>query len=98
MPETSTEKKDYKVIKLINGDLLIGHAAKAKDEAIIVEAPYTVKDLGQGPCVLPYELDLLMEPMKFVSFQGFNILWLKNLEDFPQVQEQYISATSGIDL
>ena len=89
---------ENKIIKLINGDLLIGKTAKGDNEAIIVENPYTVKNLGEGPCVLPYELDLLLEPMKFISFQAFNILWLKNLSDFPQVQEQYLSATTGIDL
>jgi len=89
---------ENKIIKLINGDLLIGKTAKGDNESIIVEKPYTVKNLGEGPCVLPYELDLLLEPMKFISFQAFNILWLKNLSDFPQVQEQYLSATTGINL
>lgn len=89
---------ELKIIKLINGDILIGKAANGENESVIVETPYTVKNLGEGPCVLPYEMDLLLEPMKFISFQAFNILWLKNLSDFPQVQEQYISATTGIDL
>lgn len=91
-------KNENKIIKLINGDLLIGKAGQGDKEAIIVEKPYTVKDLGKGPCVLPYELDVLVTPMKFISFQAFNILWIKNLSDFPQVEEQYISATTGIDL
>ncbi len=89
---------ENKIIKLVNNDLIIGKAAKGENDSIIVEKPYTVKDLGSGPCVMPYELDLLIEPMKFISFGSFNMLWLKNLSDFPQVQEQYISATSGIDL
>lgn len=89
---------ENKIIKLINGDLLIGNAGQGENESVVVENPYTVKDLGQGPCVLPYELDLLLEPMKFISFQAYNILWLKNLKDFPQVEEQYISATTGIDI
>jgi hypothetical protein len=89
---------ENKVIMLINGDMLIGKTAKGENEAIIVENPYTVEDLGEGMCVLPYCLTKLMDPMKFISFQAFNILWLKNLSDFPQVQEQYLSATTGIDL
>jgi len=90
--------EENKIIKLINGDLLIGKAGQGDNEAVVVENPYTVKNLGEGPCVLPYELDLLMEPMKFISFQAFNILWIKNLSDFPQVNDQYISATTGIDI
>jgi len=89
---------DLKIIKLINNDLIIGRASKGDNEAIVVENPYTVKNLGEGPCVLPYELDILLEPMKYISFQAFNVLWIKNLEDFLQVQEQYISATTGIDI
>jgi hypothetical protein len=46
--------------------------------------------------VLPYEADLLMEPMKFISFGAFNMLWLKNLSDFPQVSEQYVQAVTGL--
>lgn len=89
---------ENKVLKLVTGDILIGKCSKGENDQIVVEKPYTVKDLGQGPCVMPYELDLLIEPMEFVAFPSFNMVWLKNLEDFPKVQEQYISATSGIDL
>jgi len=87
-----------KILKLINNDILIGTATKGDNDQVVVENPYTVKNLGNGPCVLPYELDMLMEPMKFVAFNPYNILWLKNLSDFPEVQNQYIAATSGIEL
>jgi len=87
-----------KILKLINNDILIGTATKGDNEQVVIEKPYTVKDLGNGPCVLPYELDMLMEPMEFVAFNPYNILWLKNLSDFPEVQNQYTAATSGIEL
>lgn len=89
-----------RLVKLINGDLVFGAASKSEDNEnlIVIEKPFTVKNLGEGPCVLPYEVDLLMEPMKFIALQEFNIMWVKNLTDFPEVYNQYISATSGIDL
>jgi len=90
--------EDEKIIKLINSDLIIGKAGKGDNDMIVVENPYTVKDLGNGPCVMPYELDMLMEPMKTVGFHSMNILWIKNLKDFNQVQEQYELATSGVQL
>ena len=89
-------ENENKVIKLINGDLIIGKAAKGENDYIIMENPYTVKDLGKGPCVMPYEYDLLLEPMKFISFSSFNMMWLKNLSDFPQVNDQYTQATTGL--
>lgn len=91
--------QDKKVIKLVNNDILIGIAGKGDQEgSVIIEKPYTVKDLGQGPCVMPYELDLLVEPMEFISFQSFNILWIKNLSDFPAVESQYTQATTGLEI
>lgn len=91
-------QEDNKILKLVNSDILIGKCSKGDNDQIVVENPYTVKDLGKGPCVMPYELDLLIDPMKYIAFPGFNMLWLKNLKDFPTVEEQYISATSGIDI
>lgn len=96
--QEAKEEQDFKIIKLINNDILIGNASKAENDSIVIENPYTIKDLGHGPCVLPYELDVLMEPMKFINFQAFNVLWIKNLKDFTEVHTQYSSATSGIDL
>lgn len=87
-----------KIVKLINNDILIGAASKGDNDQVVIEKPYTVKNLGQGPCVLPYELDMLMEPMAFIAFNPYNILWIKNLSDFPEVQNQYTSAISGIEI
>ncbi len=92
------KKDENKIVMLINSDMLIGKTAKGENESIIVENPFTVEDLGKGACVMPYCLPKLMSPMKFISFQAFNILWIKNLSDFPQVENQYIAATSNIDL
>jgi len=88
-----------KVIKLLNNDILIGTASKGETpETVVVETPYTVKDVGQGPCVMPYEFDLLLEPMKIITFQSYNILWIKHLSDFPTVEQQYIKATTGLEI
>lgn len=89
---------DNKIIKLVNGDLIIGDASRSDNGTIVIDKPYTIKDFGQGPCVLPYELDRLLEPMTHIAFEPYNMLWLKNLSDFPVVESQYISATTGIDL
>lgn len=86
------------IFKLVNSDYIIGNPSKDEKENIVVENPYTIKDLGQGPCVMPYDLDLLTEPMKFIAFQPFNVLWFKSLSEFPQVQKQYITATTGIEI
>lgn len=92
------ENTDNKIIKLINNDIIIGNATNGdKEGSVIVEKPYTVKDLGKGPCVMPYEFDILLEPMTHIGFQAFNILWIKNLSDFPQVESQYIQATTGLE-
>ena len=83
----------------MNNDIIIGPASNGETpDSVIVEKPYTVKDLGNGPCVMPYEFDLLLEPMNFIGFHNFNILWIKNLSDFPQVESQYIQATSGLQI
>ena len=89
---------DNKIIKLINNDIIIGNAGKGENDMVVIENPYTVKDLGQGMCVMPYELDVLMEPMKSIGFHSMNILWIKNLSDFDQVQTQYLGAISGIEM
>jgi len=90
--------EEEKVLKLVTGDLIIGKCSNGENNHVVVENPYTVKDLGQGPCVMPYELDLLMEPMKTLAFPAFNMVWLKNLSNFPEVKKQYTSAVTGLVL
>lgn len=84
-----------RVISLTNGDLVIGDS-KADGDNVLVVAPYSIYDTEQGPAVMPYMLPVLMEPMETVTLRSFDIMWTKRLEDFPQVESQYIAATTGL--
>jgi hypothetical protein len=86
-----------RILKLTNGDLIIGDSESIDENNVSVTKPYTIIDFGKGPCVVPYELHLLMEPMNQVTLRMFDIMWSKALSDFPMVEQQYISATTGIE-
>jgi len=94
----NSPEEEIRIMKLKNNDILIGKAVLIENDQLLINNPYTVKDLGQGPCVMPYELDILVEPMKYISFDKDQILWVHFLKDFTAVQDQYIQATSGLIL
>ena len=89
-----------RVHKLTTGELVIG-ASKGEGDFVIVDKPYSVyetfnADGTQAVAVMPYEFPYLMEPMETITLRAFDIMWSKKLEDFPQVEVQYIEATTGI--
>lgn len=90
-----------RVHKLTNGELVIGES-RPEGDFLIVDAPYSIYETfdeetgAQRVAVMPYEFPYLMEPMKNVSLRAFDIMWNKALSDFPQVEAQYIAATTGL--
>jgi len=95
---TETTELKLNVIKLTNNDIIIGNVISSTEEHIIIEHPYSIYDIGQGPCVMPYELPTLLAPMESVTLRMFDVMWVRNLDEFSTVKEQYLKATSGLEL
>lgn len=95
--DTSTSTK-INIFKLTNNDIIIGNILSSDEESITLEHPYSIYDLGDGPCVVPYELPTLLSPMETITLRMFDIMWNKKLSDFSTVQDQYFAATTGIDI
>ena len=62
------------VFKLVNGDIIIGNIVGNDEQNITLEHPYSIYDLGQGPCVMPYELPILLTPMKELTLRMFDVI------------------------
>jgi len=89
---------DKRILKLTNDDLIIGEVVAIDEHLIQVINPYSIYDFGEGPAIAPYMLPLLMEPMSDVTIRVFDIMWSKDLESFSELNNQYFSACSNIDL
>jgi hypothetical protein len=82
-----------KVLKLINNETLFGECTWVKDSPdLFIENPW--KALGGE--VMPYMEGDLMIPLKAVQIHPMNILWSAPMDDFPELQQLWVSKTSGI--
>ncbi len=87
-----------RVHKLTTGELVIGES-EGQGDFVIVQAPYSIYETSTGQmAVMPYEYPYLVEPMKDITLRAFDIMWSKRLDEFPQVETQYIEATTGVKL
>lgn len=88
-----------KVIKLINGEILIGTVESAPNvhgvNEVLIKQPYTaIETVG----LIPYCVTALGSAPAAVQIHPMNILWVSPLEDFPEANKTYIKATSGIEV
>ena len=86
-----------RIMELTTGNLIMGDSIAAENDGVRIENPYTVIDFGDGPCVIPYMLHLLMAPMEHITLRMYDVMWNKALSEFPDVETQYNSAISGIE-
>ena len=88
----------FNILKLSNNDLVIGEILDSSESNITLGKPYTVRKTPEGPQLLPYELELLLEPMDDIIIRTYDVMWNKALKDFPVIEQQYSAATTGIEL
>jgi hypothetical protein len=97
MSEIQTMKAGKRFFKLINGEMVYGDTETVPTQngtEIIIKKPYMVK----GGNVMPYCMDVLPSAPGAIQIHPMNILWTVPLDEFPDVEEAYIKATSGIVL
>ncbi len=85
------------VFKLTSGDIIIGNIVATTETDVTVQHPYSVYDIGQGPCLMPYEMPTLLAAMENITIRLFDIMWNKKLSEFETIEEQYFAATTGIE-
>ena len=84
------------IVKLTNNDIVIGNLLESNETEILIEHPYSVYDFEGAPCVMPYEINRLVDSMFTVGLRTYDIMWSKPLSDFPTVEKNYVQATTGI--
>lgn len=87
-----------KILMLTNDDLILCEILEVKDNNIIVKNPFSIYSTEAGESIMPYMFHKLMEPMETLTLRDFDIMWSKNMELFPQVHVQYVSATTGLEV
>ena len=94
---TNQPKEVKKVIKLINGELLLGSVQGVQTEngvEILIQQPY----IASNGNIMPYCVNDLGNGPGAVQIHPMNILWTNPLSDFPQVSDAYFKATTKLDL
>lgn len=84
-----------KVIKLINGEIVFG-SVEAVDSGngteILIKQPYQ----AQSGNIFPYGIKDLGNGPGAIQIHPMNVLWINPLEDFPEIENAYLKATTNI--
>ena len=96
MPNNS-EKTIRRFFKLITGELIFGEIEPVVNDLgqpeILIIRPYTVS----GGRAIPYMYDILGVSPRAVPIHPINVLWNVPLDEFEDINNAYITATTGIE-
>lgn len=83
--------------KLISGEVIYGECEIVKTEnggEILIKTPFTVVD----GVALPYMSNVVGSSPAAIQIHPMNVLWQVPLDEFKQLEEQFIKDTTGLQL
>lgn len=81
-----------RIFKLINNDIVFGKASSDDKGQVIIEDPYSIKDM----MVHPYMSQDFGEGLPCLIIHPMNIVWSVPMEDIKMIDKVYEEAMTGI--
>jgi len=94
---TATSVNNVNVFKLSNSDIVIGSYEQIDENTVRIFNPCGIYTVNGEPCVMPYDVHLLINPMKSVDIRLFDVMYNKKLSEFEIVQEQYNNLIQSLN-
>lgn len=94
-----------KVYKLIDKSIVLGVEVESNDSTVTVKEPLNLTQIHNPqtgePEIAFLPMDLIFadsaETKNVVTFKQEQVMWTKDLSDFPNYDQNYIQQTTGIE-